>query len=89
MTTSYRPQDSAGKFLRPLDALLSVRVGAAIKESLARVAEADGRTLSSLVQKLLKEFLELETALAKRSATRRPMRSQQHPPTRKDHHVQL
>ena len=88
MTPSYRPPTSPSKFLRPLDALLSVRVGADLKESLARAAETDGRTISSLVKKLLSEFLELERVLATRKFRAKPMRSPKKTPTEEKNHVQ-
>lgn len=89
MTPSYRPQVSSGKFLRPLDALLSVRVDADLKESLARAAAADGRTISSLVKKLLSDFIELERVLVTRRPRSKPDRSKKETPTEEKNHVQL
>ena len=88
MTPSYRPPTSPGKFLRPLDALLSVRVDADLKQSLARAAAADGRTISSLVKKLLSEFLELERVLAARKFRTKPARAENETPTEEKNHVQ-
>ncbi len=87
MTPSYSPPVSSSKFLRPLGAVLSVRVGADMKESLARLADADGRSLSSLVQKLLREFLELETALLERDVRRRAPRKAHPVQPHEEHHV--